>query len=124
MIMKIEERINKVLSKIRPYLQNDGGNVSEPVFVSSSNYSGYHIIFNAGGVDNDLNIEQVRALDGEFAGNLFGKKLMLGSNKTYYDYIYEKLVASDFKDYQQSIVDTQKHNIKVVIYTNRLEDLY
>ena len=25
--MKIEEKINKVLNKIRPYLQNDGGNV-------------------------------------------------------------------------------------------------
>ena len=24
--MKIEEKINKVLNKIRPYLQNDGGN--------------------------------------------------------------------------------------------------
>ena len=25
--MKIEDKINKVLNKIRPYLQNDGGNV-------------------------------------------------------------------------------------------------
>lgn len=103
---------------------NKGGNLSEPVFVASSNYSGYHIIFNAGGVSSNLSIEQVNSLTSDYAVNLYNKKVMLGTEKTYYDMIFDKLTRSDYKKYEKSITDTAKHNIQVVIYDSRLEELY
>jgi hypothetical protein len=102
----------------------DGGNISEPVFVSSDNYSGYHIIFNAGTVKNDLSIEQVKNLTSSYAVNLYNKKIMLGTDKTYYDYIYDTIVSSDYTSYQSSIVNTKKNDIKIVIYADRIKDLY
>ncbi|MGN1213054.1 MAG: SurA N-terminal domain-containing protein [Christensenellales bacterium] len=105
-------------------LNNQGGNLSEPVFVESSNYSGYHIIFNAGGVSSDLTIEQVNGLTSDYAGNLYSKKIMLGTEKTYYDLIFDKLTRSDYTKYKNSIVETAKNNIEIVIYSNRIKELY
>ena len=107
------------------YSENStGGNISAPVFVSSSNYSGYHIIFNAGGVSNDLSLEQVNSLTSSYAGKLYSKKLMLGTDKTYYDFIYDTIVSSDYSTYQKSVVDTQKHDIQIVIYDSRVKKIY
>lgn len=103
---------------------NNGGNLSEPVFVESSNYSGYHIIFNVGGVNNNLNIEQVEALTGEYAANLYNQKIMLGTDKTVYDLIFEKLTRNDYTNYEQSIINTAKNNYQIVIYASRLTSLY
>ena len=102
----------------------DGGNLSQPIFVSQSNYSGYHIIFNAGLFKNDLTIEQVRNLDYSDADYLYNKKLMLGTNKTVYDYIYDTIYSSDWSNYQNSILNTAKNNLKVVYYVSAYEDLY
>ncbi|MBO7508171.1 MAG: hypothetical protein J6T39_00810 [Clostridia bacterium] len=102
----------------------DGGNLSQPIFVSQSNYSGFHIIFNAGLFKNDLTISQVRNLDYTDADYLYGKKLMLGTEKTVYDYIYDTIYKSDWSNYQNSLVNTAKNNLKVVYYVSAYEDLY
>lgn len=101
-----------------------GGNLSEPVFVSSDNYSGFHIIFNAGVVNNDLSIDQVKNLDASYAIKLYNKKLMLGADKTYYDYIYDTIVSSAYSSYTKSITNTLKQNLQVTIYVDAYKDLY
>ena len=101
-----------------------GGNLSDPVFVSQDNYSGYHIIFNAGLFDNELTIEQVRNLDHTDADKLYTMKLMLGTNKTMYDFIYDTIYSSTWSNYQNSIIDTAKQNLVVTYYVNAYEDLY
>lgn len=101
-----------------------GGNLSDPIFVSQDNYSGYHIIFNAGLFDNELTIEQVRNLDHTDADKLYTMKLMLGTNKTMYDFIYDTIYSSTWSNYQNSIIDTAKQNLVVTYYVNAYEDLY
>lgn len=103
---------------------SEGGNIGKQVFVSSDNYSGYHIIFNAGVVESDLSIDQVNALTSDYAKVLFNKKLMLGADKTYYDYIYDEIVTDNYSSYQNSITNTERHNMKIVIYVDRIKDLY
>lgn len=98
--------------------------MSEPVFVSSDNYSGFHIIFNAGVVHNDLSIDQVKNLDASYAIKLYNKKLMLGADKTYYDYIYDTIVSSAYSSYTTSITNTLKQNLQVTIYVDAYKDLY
>ena len=105
-------------------LNEDGGNLGEPVFVSQDNYSGYHIIFNAGVIKNDLSIEQVRNLDYNNASYLYNKKIMLGTNKTVYDYIYDTIYASNYNNYRNSLISTAKDNLKVTYYVSAYEDLY
>lgn len=102
----------------------DGGNVGNPVYASQDNYSGYHIIFNAGIYKNDLTMEQVNNLDYTDADYLYGKKLMLGTNKTMYDYIYDKIYSSNWSNYQNSIINTLKSNLKVTYYVSAYSDLY
>ena len=102
----------------------DGGNLSQPIYVSQSNYSGYHIIFNAGIFQNDLTIDQVRNLDESDADYLYNKKLMLGTSKTVYDYIYDTIYKSDWSNYQNSLIKTAKNNLKVVYYISAYEDLF
>lgn len=102
----------------------EGGNLSEPVFVNSSNYSGFHIIFNAGGVSSDLTLEQVRNLDSSYAVNLYNKKIMLGTEKTYYDDFYDTLTSSNYTTYTKGLIKTVKHNVKVVYYVDAYKDLY
>lgn len=101
-----------------------GGNLSDPIYVSQSNYSGYHIIFNAGIIKDDLSIEQVRNLDYSDADYLYNKKLMLGTNKTMYDFIYDKIYTSNWSAYQNSIINTAKQNLKVTYYVSAYKDLY
>ena len=107
-------------------LAEDGGNLGEPVFVSQDNYSGYHIIFNAGVIKNDLTIEQVRNMDYSDADYLFNKKIMLGTNKTVYDYIYDTIYTSKYSQYTRSIVETVKSadNFVVKYYIDSYKDLY
>lgn len=102
----------------------EGGNLGEPVFVSSDNYSGYHIIFNAGVAEDSLSVEQVRNLTGDYAQVLYNKKLMLGAEKTMYDFIYDTIVTDNYNAYSKSITDTEKHGMEIVIYTDRVKDLY
>ena len=107
-------------------LAEDGGNLGNPVFVSQDNYSGYHIIFNAGIIKNDLTIEQVRNMDYSDADYLFNKKIMLGTNKTVYDYIYDTIYSSKYSQYTRSIVDTAKsaENFVITYYVSAYKDLY
>ena len=104
----------------------DGGNLGNPVFVSQDNYSGYHIIFNAGIIKNDLTIEQVRDMDYKGASYLYNKKIMLGTNKTVYDYIYDTIYTSKYSNYSNSIVETAKsqNDFKIVYYKSAYKDLY
>lgn len=105
-------------------LEEDGGNLGDPVFVSQDNYSGFHIIFNAGVIKNDLTIEQVRNFDYKNASYLYNKKIMLGTNKTVYDYIYDTIYTSGYSNYRNSIISTAKQNLKVTYYVSAYEDLY
>ena len=107
-------------------LEENGGNLGSPVFVSQDNYSGYHIIFNAGIIKNDLTIEQVRNMDYSDADYLFNKKIMLGTNKTVYDYIYDTIYSSKYSQYTRSIVETAKNAEDFVItyYVSSYKDLY
>lgn len=107
-------------------LEENGGNLGNPVFVSQDNYSGYHIIFNAGIIKNDLTIEQVRNMDYSDADYLFNKKIMLGTNKTVYDYIYDTIYSSKYSQYTRSIVETAKNAEDFVItyYVSSYKDLY
>ncbi len=102
----------------------DGGNLSEPIFVSQDNYTGFHIILNAGVIKNDLTIEQIRNLDYTDADYLYNKTIKIDTNKSLYDMIYEKIYASTYSAYQRSIVETAKSNLQVVYYVSAYEDLY
>ena len=102
----------------------NGGNVSEAVFVSQSNYSGYHIIFNAGIFKDNLTIEQVRNLDYNDADTLYNTNLKLRDNKSLYDLAYEAVYQSTWSNYQKSIIDTAKQDIEIVYYVSGLKDLY
>jgi hypothetical protein len=101
-----------------------GGNVSEAVFVSQSNYSGYHIIFNAGLFKDNLTIEQVRNLDYTDADYLYNTPLKLRVNKSLYDLAYEAVYQSTWSNYQKSIIDTAKQNLEIVYYVSAYSDLY
>ena len=102
----------------------DGGNMSEAVFVSQDNYSGYHIIFNAGVYKNELTFEQVEAMDYTSAVKLYNTPLKLRVNKSLYDLAYEAVYASTWSTYQQSIINTAKNNLEIVYYTSAYTDLY
>ena len=123
----VEDKMTKNFANASRQLASEmenGGNLSEPVFVSQDNYSGYHIIFNAGIVKNDLSIEQVRNMDYTDADYLYGKKLMLGTNKTMYDFIYDKVYSSNYSAHENSLTETAKNNLVVVYYKSAYEDLY
>ena len=100
----------------------DGGNISEPVFKSTHN--GFHIIFNAGIISNDLSIDDVRNMDYNDADYLYNKKIMLGTNKTVYDYIYDTIYSSGYNRYQQSIINTAKQDLKIVYYIDAYRDMF
>lgn len=103
----------------------DGGNLGEPVFVSQDSYTGYHIIFNAGIIADDLTYEQVKSLDGDNGATyLYNKRIMLGTEKTLYDSFYDTIYASTYSAYQTSIVDTARANLKVTYYIDAYKDLY
>ena len=108
----------------------DGGNLGEAVLhvdlENEKGYSGYHIIFNAGIVKNDLTIEQVRNMEGTEADALYlyNKKIMLGTNKTVYDYIYDTIYSSEYSTFEKSIINTAKDNAEVVYYVSAYSDLY
>lgn len=100
----------------------DGGNISEPVF--NSTHNGFHIIFNAGIISNDLSIDDVRNMDYNDADYLYNKKIMLGTNKTVYDYIYDTIYSSGYYRYQQSIINTAKQDLKIVYYIDAYRDMF
>ena len=102
----------------------DGGNISEAIFVSQDNYSGYHIIFNAGIFKNDLTIDQIETMDQNSAVKLYNTPLKLRVDKSLYDLAYEVVYASTWSKYQQSIINTAKHNLEIVYYTSAYDDLY
>ncbi|HAJ78092.1 MAG TPA: hypothetical protein DCO89_03395 [Clostridiales bacterium] len=102
----------------------DGGNISEAVFVSQDNYSGYHIIFNAGIFKNELTIEQVEGMDYNSAAKLYNTPLKLRVDKSLYDLAYEVVYASTWSNYQRSIIETAKNNLEIVYYTSAYEDLF
>ena len=102
----------------------NGGNLSEPVFVSQDNYSGFHIILNAGVIKNDLSIEQIRNMDYTDADYLYRKAIKVDTNKSLYDMIYDVIYSSTYTTYQNSLLETAKSNLKVVYYVSAYEDLY
>ena len=123
----VSDSMNKSFADASRELANampQGGNLSDPVFENNDNYSGYHIIFNAGLFENKLTIEQTRNLDHTDADKLYTMKLMLGTNKTMYDFIYDTIYSSTWSNYQNSIIDTAKQNLVVTYYVNAYEDLY
>lgn len=103
----------------------NGGNLGEPVFVSEENYSGYHIIFNAGIISDNFSLKQIQNLDADSGAiNLYNTRLMLGTEKSLYDVIYDKIYASTYSDYQTSLVNTAKQNLKITYYVDAYKDLY
>ena len=99
-----------------------GGNISEPVF--NSTHNGFHIIFNAGLIENDASIEDVRDMDYRNAENLYNKRIMLGTNKTVYDYIYDEIYSSKYYRYQQSIIKTAKNSLEIIYYIDAYKDMF
>ena len=123
----------------RLYAENEnGGNISDAILhfdwdkVENPDkegvYCGYHIIFNAGMFENDLTINQVKDLDYTDADYLYNKRLMLGTEKSMFDYVYEKIadtiLSNSWSNYQNSIINTAKQNMQIVIYVSAYEDLY
>ena len=99
-----------------------GGNISAPVF--NPTHNGFHIIFNAGLITNDLSIDAVRNMDYSDADYLATKKIMLGTNKTVYDFIYDTIYKSNYTNYEKSYINTTKQSLEIVYYTDAYKDLY
>ena len=111
-----------------------GGNWAEPVFVKQSNYSGFHIILNLGIYENevvgDLTKEQIERIDStteianQYALRLYETRIMEGVDKSYYDEIYDKLQKSSYSNFEKSITDTAKYNLKVTYFIDAYKDMY
>lgn len=111
----------------RLYNEEGDGSFSEPIFVdnsdSSNSYAGYHIIFNVGGIDNEM-VTNINNLDNITADELYNTRIMLGTNKTYFDAMYDLVYKSSYTNRQTSLLEQLKANSKVTYYVNAYKDLY
>jgi len=93
---------------------------------------GYHIIFNDGfaeNIVNEANIDNIS--DEELLELLCSKTTRPDSNKTIFNYIYDKLSLDEglYDNMTQSVLNSikaglVKDQIKIILYENAFEDLY
>ncbi len=115
------------------YTQNaNGGNMSvAPVFhkgdLSASNqYSGFHIVFNLGGVTNNgIDYEQVNS-DNVTWQDLWEIETFPGSGVNLFQLIYDSVQDDDTQTTTKvsMVVDSLKANSKITKWVYRLKDIY
>lgn len=121
---------SRALAKSMP----DGGNWSQPVFVNQDNYSGFHIILNLGIYDNPIvsgltkqqieNMDKTPEMVEKYAEKLYETRIMEGVDKSYYDSLYDDVFSSNFSNFENSLIETEKQNIKITYYVDAYKDLY
>ena len=127
---EIEDKMVKEFADTsRELIKNGEGSLSEPVFVKSSNYSGYHIIFAVKKVDNLVDINSLQSFgDGQYFDGaikkLYQTKLMLGTEKTMYDVLYDLVASDSYTTYQSNVVKTEKNDSTINYYEKYYKDLY
>lgn len=126
----IEDKMVKEFADTsRELIAKGEGSLSEPVFVKSSNYSGYHIIFAVKTVDNLVDINSLQSFgDGEYFDGaikkLYQTKIMLGTEKTLYDALYDLVATDSYSTYQSNVVKTLKNDSKITYNEKYYKDLY
>lgn len=107
---------------------NEGaGYVSEPIYVHSDSYTGYHIIFIAGYYDNLATIENIANVT---VDKLWETRVMAGvEEKSMYDVIFDLLEETSYKTtefnaYKASVVDGLKRDSVIRYYKTYYKDLY
>lgn len=103
-------------------LQNEegAGSLSEPIFVESSNYSGFHIIFCVGLAKNIVPYSSLRSIT---ADKLFDTRVMAGVDKSYYDLVYDMIVTDTYSEYRTSKIKELQDGKDFEIMTSALTDL-
>lgn len=98
------------------------GLASEPLYVNSSNYSGYHIIFVIGKYKNNVvNIDNISSFDS--VKKLYDTKLMLGTDKTLFDSMYDLVSTSGFTAFRQAKIDQLREGKTIIYDRNAYKDL-
>lgn len=120
--------VKEFADESRELYKQGAGSLSAPVLVESTNYSGYHIILALGCPQN---IIDVNGLENFGAGQnfdgalkrLYETKVMLGTNKTIYDVLFDSVYKDSFSQYQTSVADTAKDGAEVKMYKKYYKDL-
>lgn len=127
---EVEDKMVKAFADTsRELIEKGAGSLSEPVLVEASNYSGYHIILAIGKVDNMVDISNLEefgkglSFDGAIK-KLYETKIMVGTDKTLYDALFDLVYKDTFSTYQTNISNTLKDNAKITKYNSFIKDLY
>lgn len=127
---EVEDKMVKAFADTsRELIEKGTGSLSEPVLVEASNYSGYHIILAIGKVDNMVDISNLEefgkglSFDGAIK-KLYETKIMVGTDKTLYDALFDLVYKDTFSTYQTNISNTLKDNAKITKYNSFIKDLY
>lgn len=111
----------------RLYNEEGDGSLSQPIYVdntgSSNAYAGYHIIFNVGGINNVM-VESIGNLQNITADELYDTRIMLGTEKTYFDAMYDLVYSSSYSNRQTSLLNQLKADAEIIYYLNNYKDLY
>ena len=127
---EVEDKMVKAFADTsRELIEKGAGSLGEPVLVEASNYSGYHIILAIGKVDNMVDISNLEefgkglSFDGAIK-KLYETKIMIGTDKTLYDALFDLVYKDTFSTYQTNISNTLKDNAKITKYNSFIKDLY
>ena len=127
---EVEDKMVKAFADTsRELIEKGAGSLGEPVLVEASNYSGYHIILAIGKVDNMVDISNLEefgkglSFDGAIK-KLYETKIMVGTDKTLYDALFDLVYKDTFSTYQTNISNTLKDNAKITKYNSFIKDLY
>ena len=82
-------------------------------------------------IKNVNNLVDINALQSFGSGNvdgavkkLYDTKIMLGTEKTLYDVIYDLVATDSFSKYQSDVIKTQKNDTNIIYNEQYYKDLY
>lgn len=91
----------------------------------SNAYAGYHMVFVVGKYENLYNesddIDNIS--DTDIAKKLFNTRVVLGTEKTWFDVVADKISYSDFSTYREGSVDTLRKDITINYNKSAYQDL-
>ena len=96
----------------------------EKTFDFENAYAGYHMIFVVGKYENLFDETQINSVsDVDIANKLFNTRIMLGTEKTWFDVVADQISYSDFSTYREGIIDTIRENITINYNKSAYKDL-
>lgn len=87
-------------------------------------YAGYHMIFVVGKYENLYSETEINTVsDADIADKLFNTRVMLGTEKTWFDVVADQITYSDFNTYREGFIATLRQGKTIHYNKNAYKDL-